>query len=287
MTGAVTIDGTDIYTAYGAYILKGGDNGFISFPSAKAPPTNDWPEEDGLEVYLGNRVFNEKNLTVRYRLNGDETTFKSRLDAFKSLHFQAGYRQIYVREFEKTFSSRFSGISGYSQRRGFSRNGDNSCVIEVDYIMDDPTQFLVLATEPANEGLDSTKVVLNSVDLANFGIIVRDIYSTGMRGSAKKPLVYSSAHANGVAADTAYSPLKSFPLLTIKCSMSAPDKATFWQNYNTLWWVVNSGISLSMVAAEETYLCYYSAMENFEKKRPFAVRPRVEFDLKLTAYDKI
>ena len=52
MKGDVYIDGIDIFSAYGANITDGLESLFL-FPAIKEPESNDWPEEDGVEVEIG------------------------------------------------------------------------------------------------------------------------------------------------------------------------------------------------------------------------------------------
>lgn len=282
----VIIDGTDIATL-GAFILRGGDNGFIMLPESKELDTNDWPEENGLEPDLESLVFAARKFTVKYYLSGDYTIFKPRLTSFENLHYQPGYREIYIREFDKTFQLRFAGISGYNQTKGFAHNGNKAAFIDVDYWMDNPVQFLTSGiTAPVSDRENSALVSINDIDLSNFGIVVRQIYASALKSKPKEPLFQQSKYSTGLIADMDAPVKKQMGEVVIQCTMIADDLATFWTNYNALWGNLSAGkITLSLTAAFRSFYCYYIGMDGFEKIRPFNQRIKINFNLRLTAYD--
>jgi hypothetical protein len=283
MTGACIIDGTDIATL-GAIILRGGDHGFISFPSRKQPQMIDWPDQDGFEIGTDGPVYNEKKLTVNYYLKGNETNFQSRLNSFVSLHEASGYRAIEVRELDTTFQLRYAGVSSFSINRGFSATGENVARISIDYIMDNPVQFIGATVLPTAYREIDTQVQIAGTDLSAFGIIVQDIYSSAMRFGIKDRLVYSSAYSTGNIADTSYAPKRGKQELTVRCTMICNDRATFMENYSALFHTIDvASFTLNLAAAGKQFKCYYNAMESF-KKRPWTGRAIAGFDIKLIGY---
>lgn len=56
MTGRFYIDGEDAYAKYGVYVTDGGLNSVIAYPPGKAPDTNDWQEDDGVEADLADGI---------------------------------------------------------------------------------------------------------------------------------------------------------------------------------------------------------------------------------------
>lgn len=282
MTGACIIDGIDIATL-GAFILRDGDNDFISFPSRKEPEANDWPEEDGIEISKDTPVFSEKKLTVKYYLKGDETTFKNRLDNFYNIHCQPGYRSVYVREFDKTFQLRFLEVSDYSQKRGFTVSGQKSSYIDVLYSMDNPTQFLNSNELPVLSNIAITHIELNGIDLAEYGIIVESVYPSAMKLSSKEGLLKSSGYSSGIVADIGAPFKKNKQAVTIECTMIANSREDFMTNYNALWNNINGAVvTIGLTAANMEFDCYYSAMSNFSK-RPWTSRAIANFNLDFTA----
>jgi hypothetical protein len=283
MIGSCIIDGVDIDTL-GVLILRGGDNDFISFPSRKEPEFNDWPEFDGIEIADDDPIFNEKKLTVKYCLKGDENSFKPNLAAFFDLHMQQGYRSIYVREFDKTFRLRFSEVSGYDQKRGFSLIGEKRAYIDIDYMMDDPLQFLdPLIVLPTTARDIDTQVTINSVDLSQFGIVVQRVYNTAFAHGVKEGLIIKSNYTTGLTADTGAAPKKQVQPITIECKMIAASREDFFTSYTALFNRIKGGIiTIGLTAAEKQLSCYFSGMSGFEK-RPWTDRAIAKFNLEFKA----
>lgn len=283
MKGACIIDDIDI-ADLGALILRGGDNDFISFPSRKDPESNDWPEFDGIEIASDDPVFNEKKLTVKYCLKGDENTFKSNLSAFFSLHNQPGYRSVYIREFDKTFSLRYVEVSSYDQKRGFSLSGEKRAYIDIDYVMDDPLQFLdpLILNPTAVRDID-TRVTINGVDLSQFGIVVQDVYRSALVRGIKEGLIIKSDYVTGLIPDVGAAPKKQKKPITIDCRMIAASREDFLTSYTALFNAIKGGIiTLGLTATEEQLSCYYTGMSGFEK-RPLASRAIASFKLEFIA----
>ena len=275
------IDGTDIRTL-GMFILRNGSNDFLSFPARRDPDVNDWAEHDGLEADLSDPAFEAKKVSVQLYISApDETTFKQRLTALETMHFAAGYRTVLVKEFGKTFQLRFLGFSGYSQKGGLAKYGRNSGRLAVEYMMDDPVQmFNPTLSLPQGEGASATHIQLNGVDLSQYGIIVKEIYSTGLRpASPKSTLERSFNHISGTWADVGIIRKKESKQVTIDCVMSAGTLSEFYNNYNALFGVMNSTAPIELSTPDTDRLCYYKAMSNFTKLTIFSKKVRVGFQL--------
>jgi hypothetical protein len=284
MTGACLIDNIDI-ADLGVLILRGGDNDFISFPSRKDPESNDWPELDGIEIGTDDPVFNEKKVTVKYYLKGDENTFKPNLSSFFDLHTAQGYRTIYIREFDKSFQLRYVEVSDFDQKRGFSLTGEKSAYIDIDYVMDDPVQFLdPLVVVPTAWRINPAHVTINGMDLSLFGIVVQDIYNTALVQGVKEGLLIKSDYRSGLIADIAAAHKKRMQPITIDCKMIADNREDFITSYTALFNKIKSGVvTLGLTAAQEQFSCYYSGMSGFEKRPWGSGRAIASFKLEFIA----
>lgn len=285
MTGACIIDGVDISTL-GVIVLRGGDHGLISFPTRKDPVLIDWPESNGFEIGDDDPVYDAKKLTVDYYLKGDETTFLSRLNAFANLHFVPSNISMFVREFNKTFSLRFTGITSLKISRGFSVDGNKNARISIDYVMDDPTQFLGAGLPSANR--DSlTHVTIGAVDLSAYGIIVKEVYGTALRVTPKALIEYNSRYDNGQSVIFPTSLKREKQDITISCAMICQDRESFMANWDALWAAVSvSSLNIGLTATGRSYKAYYKGMGSF-KKRPWTNRAFAEFELNFTGYEDI
>lgn len=275
------IDGTNIRTL-GMFILRGGSNDFLSFPERREPAQNNWAEHDGLDVDFSDLSFNPKKVSVQLYISAPtEALFNQRLNAFQNLHFQPGYRQIYVEEFQKTFSLRFLGFGEYLHKGGLAKSGKKSGKLTVEYMMDDPVQiFNPTPSLPQGEGASATHIQLNGVDLSQYGIIVKEVYSTVLRpASPKSTLERSFNHINGIWADVAIIRKKESKQVTIDCVMSAGTLSEFYNNYNALFGIMNSAAPIELSTPDTDRLCYYKAMSNFTKLTIFSKKVRVGFQL--------
>lgn len=281
--GSCIIDGIDLATL-GIFIGRGGSDDFISFPERRAPAQNDWAEHHGLEVDLSDLVFEAKTVKVNYVLVAtDETTFKNRLNAFENLHFSPGYRQIYVREFNKTFSLRFVGFSDYKHKGGLLKRQKKVAKIAVEYAMDHPLQlFAATPTVPTATRDTLAQITLNGFDLSRFGIVVRDAYSTALRPrSAKGTLERKSSATHGTIADVGIAPKRQARQIAVECTMLAGTLAEFWTNYTALFnnFRTTSAVQLGITRTGKVLNCYYSKMGNFKKETPFSRKIKISFTL--------
>jgi hypothetical protein len=220
----------------GIFIERGGSDDFLSFPDRRTPDQNDWWEYDGLDVDLTDLSFDAKRVRVNYVVIAlGEFAFNQRLKAFETLHFAPGYRQVLVREFNRTFLLRFVGFSNYAHTGGLANSRKKIGKITVDYMMDNPTQlFTPSVNTPVGTGGSSAQTQLNQIDLSRFGIAVQDVYSAALRPrSAKRTL--EQRGANGTIADVGVSPKKVARQITVECTMMADSLAEFYVNYAALW----------------------------------------------------
>lgn len=283
MIGACTIDGTDIATL-GMFIVKGGDYDFLSFPERKDPLINDWFEEDGLDVDLSEVFFEAKKVSVKYYLSAtDATLFNQRLNAFEMLHYQTGYRQIYVREFDRTFSLRFKEISDYKHKGGLAKSGKKSAFITVDYMMDDPFQSFEpnAPSSPISTRANLAQVKLNTYDFSKFGIVIQDAYSSALKIRAPKlGLALAFERRTGLLSDMDYVPSKRGRQITIACTMLANSTAEFQSNYNALFNQVRITEALEIELPNTTVInCYYKRMADFRKEYAFNTKIKLTFNL--------
>ncbi|WP_165043721.1 hypothetical protein [Dysgonomonas sp. ZJ709] len=287
MTGSVTIDGVDIST-FGMFILKGGDYDFLPFPDRKEPEQNNWHDYNGVDVDLSEIYFKEKRVIVRFYIANDTTQdFLSNLNAFYTLISKPGYRQLYSRDFDKTFSLRYVSCPDYSHKGGLYKYGRKRGELTVEFSMDAPIQLFTRPTllQPVGGRASITHVQINGYDLAAFGIIVNEAYNTVLNLPAvKPPLIRSFERRSGLLVHTPADIAYETKQIVINCTMTANTRAEFYTNYEALFNNLTlTTAAVSLRTYEGTEDCYYTAMQGFKKLRPFGSRIIVEFSLVLTA----
>lgn len=285
MTGSCIIDGVDISTL-GMFIERGGSDDFLSFPNRREPDQVDWPDEDGLDVDLTDCYFEAKQVKVNYVIIAeDEVTFKNNLNTFETLHFAPGYRQIYVKEFNKTFSLRFIGFSDYKHSGGLYKQAKKIGKITAEYSMDDPLQIF---TDAINTPISTREylsyISINGYDLSRFGIVVQDVYSTALRPhSAKSVMERKISNLNGAIADVGVTPKTQPRTIEIQCTMLADSYSEFMTNYTALFngLRITTPVQLGITRAGAVINCYYKKMTNYKKEAPFSRKVKVSFNLEL------
>jgi hypothetical protein len=116
MTGEVTIDTIDIWTTYGAFLLPGSYNGLLQPSKRKASLSNNWPEENGLEIDLATAKYEAKEVDLSFILSAsNETEWWTRYNAFFTLLKASGERSLYVTELNQTFLVYYIEVSNYEQ----------------------------------------------------------------------------------------------------------------------------------------------------------------------------
>jgi hypothetical protein len=285
MRGSCIIDGIDI-ADFGMFILKGGDYDFLSFPERKEPEQNNWHEYDGIDADLSEIYFKEKKVVVRFYIkadSGDEYLF--RLNSFYALLSAPGYRNLYSREFDKTFNLRYLSCSVQNHKGGLYKGGKKSGELTVEFSMDAPLQIFSNLTNliPRKGRSSKTYVTLNGYDLAEFGIIVNQCYNTVLcLSSVKQPLIQSIDTMTGLKVFKSANRTFEAKQVVIECTMLADTCAEFYHNYEALFNNLTVKRSVELGTFAEDMECFYSSMQDFQKLRSFSQRAYVKFNLVLT-----
>jgi len=287
MKGSCTIDGIDI-SHFGMFILREGDNDLLTFPERKEPAQNDWFELEGLDVDLSEVFFSERKVAIQFYLSAPSTAeFMYNLDSFYSIMMMPGYRSIYLRDFDKTFTLRYLGCPAYDHRHGLVARGKKAGYITVDFMMDDPLQVFGLSSLPVSTRPNLSHVTINGLDLSLFGIIIQKLYHTALKAPMiKEGLTRRIERMTGQLADTGFSPVGKSKDITFECTMMADTRSEFYDNYDALFHqaTVLEPVVLGFVG-ERTATCYYSKMDSFVKQKPFNAGVRVTFNLTFKTID--
>jgi hypothetical protein len=116
MTGEVTIDTIDIWTQFGAFLLKGSYNGLMQPPRRKVSLSNNWPEQNGLEIDLAAPKYEAKEADLSFILSAySEAEWWTRYNAFFTLLKLGGERSLFVAALNKTFAVHYKEVSSYEQ----------------------------------------------------------------------------------------------------------------------------------------------------------------------------
>ncbi len=112
----MTIDGINIKSKFGAYVLYGSYRSLLQYPKLKKPQKNDWAEYDGLEVDLVNPILDKKDIVLKIYCNGDA-------EGFVNFLMQKTYRTYEFEDLGFSFKLRFIAVADvkkWTNQRGQS-----------------------------------------------------------------------------------------------------------------------------------------------------------------------
>lgn len=209
--------------------------------------------------------------------------YEYNLNSFYTL-VTAGYIDLYTREFARTFQLRYLSVSDYKHKGGFYKQDVKRGWLKVDFSMDNPLQLFTdptIRVPSSSKNYPLSRVLLNGYDLAQFGIVVNDCYSSILAHAAiKTPLTRGFAKATGLLAYPSSTPTFEAKEIVIKCTMGANSLAEFYHNYEALFNHVSQTGELTIKTYSGQAACYYSKMENFKKHGVFSRSVMVSFTLR-------
>lgn len=90
MTGHLLVDRVDVAAVYGVAMTAGGLNSVLSWPPLKTPPSNDWQEDDGLDLDLTAPMLDVQEVSLPFVAVGVFT----RLSAFMAMLATGSYHRF-------------------------------------------------------------------------------------------------------------------------------------------------------------------------------------------------
>lgn len=223
MKGDLIINGVDVYDVYGVYIINGGYDDLMAYPSTKKVSYNDWHEYDGIEPDLERISLEAKQSTINLGCNMSY----NRLLAFFTFLETRAESEYYFAEIGLTKKLRLVGYSNVE----YNEIGRCSLVVSEDIPMNGYTYL-----EPINSKVILTDYTLDGVDLGRYGISVLygTIESMQTRGKVKQNLLRNISILNGVIYDSNAKVTKSNREISLSCQITASNYATLYRNYNAL-----------------------------------------------------
>lgn len=267
MRGDVYIDGIDIFSAYGANITDGLDSLF-TFPAIKEPESNDWPEEDGVEVDLEtiHLLATEVSLTF-FADNPDDLIAKIS---------EPGYHTISVSDYGKEWSFR---LSSQTSNKVIKYAG----AFRLKFTIDHPDQPLTPVSYSPGTWVKDSGYYIDDINFNSFGV---EVYG-GFDEITKSPVVKQNLIRNDISVidgqiyDTGTLVFNSMDV-SLKCLFVASNMDSFWNCYNAFFAkMIEPGEKMLYVEYTGiTYPVYYKKSGNF-KIRSSKNHVMIEFSLTL------
>ena len=249
MTGKTFIGGTDIYTAFGAFVTDGGYSGLVEFPSLKTVEYNDWQEEDGIEPDLSSPVLDTKDVSIPFAFVG------TRIDPFVAALSDKGYHSFEFRELGRTFRLRLVSV-GTPTVCGDLR------LVTMTFADDFPLDGYEYA-EPTGSGPE-TGFTLDGRDLSEYGIrILQGTRAQLEAVSAVKPALIRNINAvSGAYYDGDAAVRFKSRNLSLYCLVRSRTAQDFWKNHYALLYDLTrpQDRMLKVLGSDTVSRCYYGSM---------------------------
>lgn len=262
MTGEFHINGIDIFETYGAFVMKGGYNGLLSYPALKKVDTNDWPEEDGLEADLTLPVLEGRDFFISFGFVGSEADF----NRFCGLLEGSAYMDAVI--LGRSYRLRLLSYSDISQVNG------NLHSFSVRFADDFPLYGYEYMVPMSGLGIGG-QYELDGVDFGAYGIrVVDDHISEDLgRPDIKEALKREVDTVSGCIYDGGVPVRRKSRDMTLECYMKAGTLPDLWRNYDAFLhdWVradmsradiTQRGLrALTVSASGRQMQCYYRSSQ--------------------------
>ena len=250
MKNKLYIDGKDAYSLYGVFVTDGGYKELLAFPPLKPVESNDWAEEDGVEVDLSAPKLDTRELSISFAYHGNDARFGD----FIELLSGGAYHDFNFVETGKTYKLRMVSQPDMSQ---VSTLG----VFSLRFAEDFPLQgYSYLA--PQSNIVPLCNYEIDGRDLSEYGVSILKGSDTEIQKSptVKTNLLQNFKTKSGADYD---GEIVNFQTKEVKlnCLMRANNLAEFWRNYYALLFdLVRPGERLLYVdSTGYEYPCYYKS----------------------------
>lgn len=250
MTGRLYINGNDAYTKWGVYVEKDGYNELIAMPPLKTPTSNDWHEQNGLEVDLKSPKLDTHNLSIKFIGTTDGNKHK----AFIS-HLVTGgaYNSFNCKSIGRKYNLRYVSVGSMSYY-------GNMVKMSVKFADDYPLNNYSRYTSPSSSLTTDNRWKLDNIALTQYGcrILKGTLAELERPHDAKQNLLRNIKTTDGVIYDGNTVTMKSRDV-KLQCLMTADTLTELWRNYDALLYDLKRGDWRTLYAHGNEYKCYYKS----------------------------
>lgn len=277
MPGRLFVDGKDVFVEYGVWVTEGGWNGLLSMPPLKSVETNDWHEEDGVEVDLSAPVLDTHTASVSFACDaywGKHADFIAALS-------DGAYHDFDARYCGRRFKLRLVSESELTAIHGLARFSLS--------LADDFPLYGYEYSQPEGSGVHPDGYSIDRKGLEYYGVrVLQGSLASVMKApAAKENLSRDVKTKPGVDYDSANVTFKSKDIV-LTCLMTAGNTEELWSRWNALLHdlVLPGARQLLVEHIGHTFGCMYKSgvVDHFY---PDAGKSWLWFTLTLTAIENI
>ena len=161
MVRNIHIDGVDVRSVFGVWVLKGGYNELFTFPALKEPVFNDWLEHDGVEVDLKSPKLQPLSVSIDFVASRSNAN----VDGFITLLAQPGYRTMQFPSLSRSFNLRLNDHVDFKDFASVK-------AFRLQFEMDEPTRTSFVYVSP-DVKICASAYKIDGVSLSDYGIFVQ------------------------------------------------------------------------------------------------------------------
>lgn len=237
---------------YGVYVQMGGWNELIAMPPLKAVPTNDWQEEDGIEVDLSEPVLDSREVSIRFAVREAYSRYFSLIQILSDGAYHT-FNCAYIR---RTYRLRFVGVGQFSTNGDF---GDVTLKFADDFPLDGYEYLPPVSVLPSDDSF-----LLDGVPFSDYGLrILRGTLSEITKTADVKPNLFRNIKTqHGAIYDPKTVTYKSKDV-RLTCLMTSDTVDGMWRNYDALLYDLTRAEerNLWVGCQEKNFACYYKSCQ--------------------------
>lgn len=238
ITGNVIINGVDIKSTYGVYVVEGGFVDIPCIPDMKEPTVNDWYEYDGVEADLDAPCCEPLTHTIVFMMKGELSV----LDSFLKMITSERLISINMVDISREINARVVSAVAKGIAIGMYR-------ISVDLCEDNPLEGIEYIV-PDNQSRP-TGLIIDGNDISLYGMSLVDSIDWLYPGvDVKDNLLHSSQYDNGESHFTGND-------LSVTCNaddieISAVMKSKSFHQF----WIKRNALALDLFKPGERFITY-------------------------------
>lgn len=251
-SGCLYIDGTDVYTEFGVYVIEGGWKELVNLPPLKAVKSNDWQEEDGIEADLSAPVLNTREVTIKFAISGAFARYSD----FLALLCDGAVHSFNCSEIGRTFRLRLVSQASLDAARLL---GFLSLKFADDYPLDGYTY-----QAPTGGGVpQSDDYLFDDTRFSDYGVrLLKGTLSEVMKApNVKTALLRNIPSQAGAIYDTQGDVTFKSKDVKLTCLLRASNLSEFWRNYYALLYDLTKPDERVLYVAEleQEFKCFYKS----------------------------
>lgn len=250
MNDKLYIDGIDAYEKWGVFVVQGGWNNILSWPPLKAPATNDWPEDDGVEVDLDSPQLDTMSATISFACTG----VYGNMAAFVNHLADGSYHEFDSPSIGRKLTLRMEQMPNLSGLKFLE-------CLSIKFANDYPLKGYTYQ-EPDSDISAASDYLIDNRPFTDYGCrILRGSLATIRKAAdVKRNLLVNIKSNSGAAYDSGAVCFKGKDI-KLNCLMRADTLAELWANYDALLYdLIRPQLRQLYVAdLEQTFLCHYKS----------------------------